>query len=68
MISNKEETEKRLGKIAGFIFMYLIVTIGLYFILKLTHRFPIQWNIFYIFALTLSIFLLGTLLKLLLRS
>jgi len=58
---------KRTGKIIGYLVMYLIFTMILYYILKLLNKLPGSWGIFHIASITLFIFLLGTLIKLLLK-
>ena len=58
---------KKRGEKIGYVIMYFIFTTILYFILKLLDKIPDSWTYFHVLSLTLSIVLLGTLIKLLLR-
>jgi len=58
---------KKTGRRAGYVIMYLIFSTIFYFILRLLDKIPDSWNYFHVLSLTLSIVLLGTLIKLLLR-
>ncbi len=51
----------------GYVFMYLVFTTILYFILRFLNKIPDSWGYFHVLILTLFIVLLGTLIKLLLR-
>jgi len=60
---NKKNMAFKFGKLFGFILMYTIFTIILFFILKITKKLPMGWNILYIGNVTLCISLLGVLIK-----
>ena len=64
----KTKQNNKIGFIIGYIIMYLIFTTILYFILKIFDKIPKTWNLFFIIPITLSIVLLGTLLKLILTK
>ena len=57
----------KINKKIGYVVMYLIFSTIFYFVLKLLDKIPDSWNYFHVLSLTLSIVLLGTLIKLLLR-
>ncbi len=63
----KTKATNSLDKKIGCVFMYLVFTTILYFILKLLNKLPGSWNYLHVLILTLFIVLLGTLIKLLLR-
>ena len=58
---------KKIGKWTGYVIMYFIFTTILFFILKLLHRIPENWNYFHVVLITIMIVLLGTLIKMLLK-
>ena len=55
----KKNIYQKTGKILGYMVFYLIFTIILFFILKLTGKFPENWRYIHLIPLTLFIFLLG---------
>ena len=58
---------KKITEKIGYVVMYFIFTTIFYFILKSLDKLPDSWNYFHVLSLTLSIVLLGTLIKLLLK-
>lgn len=61
-----KKTEK-FGERVGYIVMYFIFTTFLYFILSFLNKLPENWGYFHVVLLTITIILVGTLLKMLLR-
>jgi len=59
---NKKEKIRKFGERTGFILMYIIFTTILYFVLKFLNKIS-NLNYFYVLNFTLSITLLGILLK-----
>ena len=64
---NKKNNYEKAGKITGFLLMFAIFTILLYFILNFLNKIPEYWSLIHMFPITLLIVLLGTLIKLLLK-
>jgi len=58
---------RKIGIWVGYVIMYFIFTTILFFILKLLHKIPENWNYFHVILITLTIVLLGTLIKMLLK-
>lgn len=58
---------RKFEKKLGFVIMYLIFTIILYFIMRTSNKIPENWTIFHISLLTLFLILLGTFIRLLLK-
>jgi hypothetical protein len=54
---------RKVGEYAGYIISYLAFTTILYFVLTLLHRVPLWWNFFHTALVTLSIVIVGELLK-----
>ena len=60
---DKKDNSKKFGKTVGYLAMYLIFTIILYFILKFLNKLPPKFNFSYIVVITLSIVLIGSFVK-----
>lgn len=58
---------KKLGKIIGFMLMYVLFTTILFFILKFSKKLPLNWSYFHVCNITIFITLIGSLLKLSLK-
>ena len=63
---NKNKTNK-IGEIIGYFIMYIIFTVVLYFILKLTDKLPQSFTSFHISLIPLAIVLTSKLISLLLK-
>jgi hypothetical protein len=64
---NESQISRKIGAIIGFIVMYLIFTLILFFVLRLLNKIPDTWTIFHLSIITIFIVLIGTLIKLLLK-
>lgn len=64
---NSNSNLEKIGKLFGFLIMFFMVTIILFFSLSLSNRLPPNWNYIHIFFTILSVILAGILIKLLLK-
>ena len=54
---------KKIGFAAGFTLSYFVFTTLLYFILKFVNKLPNDWTYFHIVGITLSIIIIGIIIK-----
>jgi mannose/fructose/N-acetylgalactosamine-specific phosphotransferase system component IID len=59
----KEKISRTLGRHIGYLLMYLIFTVFLYYALSLTKKIPETWTIFHVAVITFLIIAFGILLK-----
>ena len=58
---------KEYGEVLGFLAMFLISTVILYFVLNFLKKMPENWGYFHIFALVFLIILVGAFVNKILR-
>lgn len=67
MIFEQNKLIERLGEKFGYIFSYFLFTTILFFILTLLKKIPESWSFFHIMVITISIALIGTVIKKILK-
>ncbi len=58
---------EKVGEKFGFVLMFIVSTIILFFVLKLLKKMPSGWNYIHVLILVLSITLIGTFIKKILK-
>jgi len=62
---HEKNLTKKIGFGTGFVFSFVLFSIVLYFILTLLGRLPVSWGYAHVFMISISIFCIGTFIKLL---
>jgi hypothetical protein len=67
MVLSDGEWLIKFAKGSGYIFSFIIFTIILFYIFKLTNKLPENWGYFYFFLIGMTITLVGKILKMTLK-
>jgi hypothetical protein len=63
MIFEQDKSTEKWGKRAGFAISYCVFTAILFFILQLAGKLPDSWSILHITTITLSVTVVGSIIK-----
>jgi len=67
MIFEENKNIEKVGEVVGYIFSYFLFTTVLFFILVITKKIPESWSYFHVMIITVSIAIIGVIIKRLLR-